>query len=98
VRGEPRTRVHFDAVDERDGFAYGERGDREAQPRTRELTVEQEPAGVGLPGVGEDIECFMETQLGMGVAMSRGMLILGGGLLGDLRGAWVDVQWVVSSL
>src|SRR5262245_19056011 len=61
VSGKPRAEVDLDAVDERDGLASREALDGATEPAAGKLTVEEEPTGVGLPGVGEHVERLVEA-------------------------------------
>ena len=69
-------------VNEPGRLARGENVDGAAQPGARELTLQEEALGIGLPGVGEHVEALVEAQLGMRVE-------LGGEAVGVGTGATV---------
>src|SRR5690606_22236898 len=84
VRREPRTDVDLDDVERADRFVGEDRGDRAAQPEPRELTAGDELAGVGEPGVGENVESFEEATLGMRVEVGNAS-VGGGAFAASLR-------------
>lgn len=75
-RGFPGADVHLDDIRCGDGLAVLEDSDGAPEPDARELTVVDEATGVWQPGLGQHVEPFVQTALGMGLefggALSRG--------------------------
>lgn len=69
--GEPGADLGLDDVERADRFPVEDCGDRAAQPEPRELTASDERAGIGEPGVGEDVETFEEATLGMRIEIGN---------------------------
>jgi hypothetical protein len=59
--------VDLDAVGSGDGLACVDDSDGAAEPAARELTVVDEAAGAGEPGLGEEVESLVQATLGMGI-------------------------------
>ncbi len=83
--------MSLNAVDRANGEGGEDRVDGVAQPTPRELTVRDERAGIGQPGIGEHVESFEEATLGMdievGGASSSGRAIASCLCLGDALSA-----------
>ena len=69
--------MDLDAVDSGDGLACMDDGDGAAEPAARELTVVDEAAGASEPGLGEQVETFVEAALGMGIEVGGALSGLG---------------------
>ncbi len=82
-RGFPGAEVRLDDIRCGDGLAVVEDGDGAPEPDTRELTVVDEATGVWQPRLGQHVEPFVQTALGMGREFG-GVLRRGGALTARL--------------